>query len=64
MGIGEAGAYPCNAGIAAKWFPDKERGKVTALFDRWTKFERLLQCLLWLGWLLFLDGEYHLLYVD
>jgi ACS family glucarate transporter-like MFS transporter len=38
MGIGEAGAYPCNAGIAAKWFPDKERGKVTALFDSGTKF--------------------------
>lgn len=38
MGIGEAAAHPCNAGIAAKWFPDKERGKVTAIFDSGTKF--------------------------
>lgn len=38
MGIGEAGAYPCNTGIAAKWFPDRERGRVTALFDSGTKF--------------------------
>jgi ACS family glucarate transporter-like MFS transporter len=38
MGIGEAGAHPCNAGITAKWFPDKERGKVTSFFDSGTKF--------------------------
>ncbi|MDF2570396.1 MAG: Hexuronate transporter [Sporomusa sp.] len=38
MGIGEAGAYPCNAGVTAKWFPDKERGRVTAIFDSGTKF--------------------------
>jgi ACS family glucarate transporter-like MFS transporter len=38
MGIGEAGAYPCNAGITAKWFPDKERGIVSALFDSGAKF--------------------------
>lgn len=38
MGIGEAGAYPCNVGIAAKWFPDRERGKVTAFFDSGSKF--------------------------
>lgn len=38
MGIGEAGVYPCNAGITAKWFPDRERGKVTALFDSGSKF--------------------------
>lgn len=38
MGAGEAGVYPCNAGITAKWFPDKERGRVTAIFDSGTKF--------------------------
>ena len=25
LGVGEAAAYPSNAGIAARWFPDKER---------------------------------------
>jgi ACS family D-galactonate transporter-like MFS transporter len=38
MGIGEAGAYPCNNGVTAKWFPDRERGKVVALFDSGSKF--------------------------
>jgi len=38
MGVGESGVYPCNAGIAAKWFPDHERGKITALFDSGSKF--------------------------
>lgn len=38
MGTGEAGAYPCNAGVAAKWFPDRERGRITALFDSGSKF--------------------------
>ncbi len=38
MGAGEAGAYPCNSGVAAKWFPDKERGRITAFFDSGSKF--------------------------
>lgn len=38
MGMGEAGAYPCNSGITAKWFPDRERGRITALFDSGSKF--------------------------
>ncbi|MBB5336743.1 sugar phosphate permease [Pectinatus brassicae] len=33
-----AGVYPCNARIVAKWFPDHERGKITALFDSGSKF--------------------------
>lgn len=33
LGIGEAGSYPSNSGVSSKWFPDKERGKVAALFD-------------------------------
>lgn len=37
LGIGESGAYPSNSGVAARWFPDKERGKVTAIFDSGSK---------------------------
>jgi D-galactonate transporter len=37
MGIGEAGAYPSNAGVTAKWFPDKERARVSAIFDSGSK---------------------------
>ncbi|MFC7392248.1 MFS transporter [Scopulibacillus cellulosilyticus] len=37
LGIGEAGAYPSNSGVTAKWFPDKERGKVSAFFDSGSK---------------------------
>ncbi|MEH2921649.1 MFS transporter [Samsonia erythrinae] len=38
LGIGEAAAYPSNAGIAAKWFPDKERATISGLFDSASKF--------------------------
>ena len=38
MGVGEAAAYPCNGGITAKWFPDRERGRVTSLFDSGSRF--------------------------
>lgn len=38
LGAGEAGAYPSNAGITAKWFPDRERGTVSGLFDSAGKF--------------------------
>lgn len=38
LGVGEAGAYPSNAGIASKWFPKKERGTVSGLFDSGSKF--------------------------
>ncbi|MTT32335.1 MFS transporter [Terrilactibacillus sp. BCM23-1] len=38
LGMGEAGAYPCNAGITAKWFPDKERARVASIFDSGSKF--------------------------
>jgi MFS family permease len=33
LGVGEAAAYPSNAGIAAKWFPKSERGTVAGIFD-------------------------------
>ncbi|AIF53277.1 MFS transporter [Pelosinus sp. UFO1] len=38
LGIGEAAAYPSNAGISSKWFPDKERATVGGLFDSGSKF--------------------------
>ena len=38
LGAGEAAAYPSNAGIASRWFPDKERSFVSALFDSASKF--------------------------
>ena len=38
LGVGEAGAYPSNAGITSKWFPDRERATVSGLFDSASKF--------------------------
>ncbi|MCY7779272.1 MFS transporter [Bacillus haynesii] len=38
LGVGEAAAYPSNAGIAAKWFPKKERATVAGIFDSGSKF--------------------------
>jgi len=37
LGAGEAGAYPSNAGITAKWFPSKERATVAGIFDSGSK---------------------------
>jgi Sugar phosphate permease len=37
LGIGEAGAYPSNAGIASRWFPRKERATVAGIFDSGSK---------------------------
>ena len=33
LGAGEAGCYPCNAKVAALWFPLRERGLAAAIFD-------------------------------
>lgn len=38
LGVGEAAAYSSNAGIAAKWFPKKERATVAGIFDSGSKF--------------------------
>ncbi len=38
LGVGEAAAYPSNAGIASRWFPDKERATVAGIFDSGSKF--------------------------
>lgn len=38
LGIGESGAYPCNAGVTAKWFPSHERARVSSIFDSAAKF--------------------------
>ncbi|MCP3716258.1 MFS transporter [Paraburkholderia sp. CNPSo 3281] len=37
LGVGEAGAYPSNAGIATRWFPRKERATVAGIFDSGSK---------------------------
>jgi MFS family permease len=37
LGIGESGGLPCAAGVTAKWFPDMERARVTAIYDSATK---------------------------
>ncbi|MEX3960097.1 MFS transporter [Trinickia sp. EG282A] len=37
LGIGEAGAYPSNAGIATRWFPRQERARVAGIFDSGSK---------------------------
>jgi MFS family permease len=37
LGVGEAGAYPSNAGIASKWFPLRERATVAGIFDSGSK---------------------------
>jgi D-galactonate transporter len=37
LGIGEAGAYPSNAGIASRWFPRNERATVAGIFDSGSK---------------------------
>ncbi len=33
LGIGEAGAYPCNAKVASLWFPRRERAVASSIFD-------------------------------
>ncbi len=33
LGIGEAGAYPSMAKVAANWFPSSERGLASSIFD-------------------------------
>lgn len=37
LGVGEAGAYPSNAGIASRWFPKRERATVAGIFDSGSK---------------------------
>ncbi len=44
MGMGEAGAYPCNSGIAAKWFPDRERDALQHYSIVVQNSEQLLPC--------------------
>jgi sugar phosphate permease len=33
LGVGEAGAYPSNVKVAASWFPTRERGLASGIFD-------------------------------
>jgi ACS family D-galactonate transporter-like MFS transporter len=55
LGVGEAAAYPSNAGIAAKWFPSKERGTVAGIFDSGSKFGGAI-ALPMIAWLITLYG--------
>ncbi|MFS0562723.1 MFS transporter [Terribacillus sp. 179-K 1B1 HS] len=56
LGVGEAAAYPSNAGISAKWFPKKERGTVAGIFDSGSKFggaiatPLIVVLIAWVGW--------------
>lgn len=55
LGVGEAAAYPSNAGIASKWFPDKERATVAGIFDSGSKFGGAIAMPL-IVWLIALSG--------
>ncbi|HEX8787879.1 MAG TPA: MFS transporter [Telluria sp.] len=58
LGIGEAAAYPSNAGIAAKWFPRSERATVAGIFDSGSKFGGAI-ALPMIVWLMSLYGWKH-----
>lgn len=55
LGVGEAAAYPSNAGIASKWFPSKERATVAGIFDSGSKFGGAI-ALPVIAWLITLYG--------
>lgn len=55
LGVGEAAAYPSNAGIASKWFPSKERATVAGIFDSGSKFGGAI-ALPMIAWLITLYG--------
>ncbi|MDQ6636742.1 MAG: MFS transporter [Candidatus Dormibacteraeota bacterium] len=38
LGVGESGAYPSNAKIVAEWFPLRERGTATSIYDSGARF--------------------------
>lgn len=56
LGMGEAGAYPCNAKVTALWFAPKQRGWATAIFDSGSRvgaalsFPLVSHLILWFGW--------------
>src|SRR3712207_2184846 len=33
LGVGEAGAYPSSAKTVSRWFPPRERGRATSVYD-------------------------------
>jgi ACS family glucarate transporter-like MFS transporter len=37
LGVGESGVFPCAAGVTARWFPDRERSRVSAIYDSGSK---------------------------
>ncbi len=56
LGVGEAPTFPANAKAVGLWFPDRERGTATAIFDAAAKFASAIGVpllgvlLLQLGW--------------
>ena len=56
LGIGETAVFPSNAGVTAKWFPDKERARATTVFALGDKFGQVFAMapIVWLmvkyGW--------------
>jgi D-galactonate transporter len=56
LGIGEAGAYPSNAKVAAEWFPRHERALASSIFDSGSRVGTALSLpvvslvISWLGW--------------
>jgi D-galactonate transporter len=55
LGVGESAAFPCNSGVTAKWFPDNERARASAIFDSGTKVGTALAMPL-IVWLMTLYG--------
>ncbi|STE83298.1 galactarate transporter [Escherichia coli] len=58
LGFSEAPSFPANARIVAAWFPTKERGTASAIFNSAQYFSLALFSPL-LGWLTFAWGWEH-----
>ena len=55
LGVGEAATFPANAKATGYWFPVKERGLATAIFDASAKFAPAIGAPL-IGYLMFNSG--------
>ena len=55
LGVGEAATFPANAKATGYWFPVKERGLATAIFDASAKFAPAIGAPL-IGYLMFRTG--------
>ena len=55
LGVGESGVFPCAAGVTARWFPDRERSRVSAIYDSGSKLGAAIALPL-NAWLIILIG--------